>query len=110
MLAFGALDLRGHPEHRAVVGSAIVVGQIKDACLDEEADRTNIHEQTYRFVLQPCCRHSKEWAETCPERKDLSDREPESSCNMELAQPLSPEIEISSRTGWAALEMAQTIE
>lgn len=36
MLAFIALQFRGDPEHRAVDRSAIVIGELDDAYLDDE--------------------------------------------------------------------------
>jgi len=36
MLAFMALQLRGDPEHRSIDDGAIVIGQLDDACLDDE--------------------------------------------------------------------------
>lgn len=36
MLTFVALQFGGNPEHRAVDGSAIVIAQFDDACLDDE--------------------------------------------------------------------------
>lgn len=45
MLALTALQLGGDPENRAVDGSAIVVGQLDNACLDNE---------TAKFDELPC--------------------------------------------------------
>lgn len=37
MIAFMALQLGGDPEHRSVDDSAIIGGQINNACLDDES-------------------------------------------------------------------------